>query len=110
MVGKELNGYCRDSHDNKYYIYLHNIIELVWKVARYTSSCPGVFQPKDGFVDGGVKAMNPSEYALTRIQEYLNEVLCKLYEIGQKVYYNDQHYACFVQKVSLLGTEGCGKG
>ena len=58
-----LNGYSRERHDISItYVYLHNIIELVWKVARYTSSCPGVFQPKDGFVDGGVKAMNPSEY------------------------------------------------
>ena len=32
------------------------LVELVWKVARYTSAAPGYFAECDNCVDGGVKA------------------------------------------------------
>ncbi len=47
--------------------------ELIWKVARSTSAAPIFFTEFEGFVDGGVKANNPCEHALTRIQEYLDD-------------------------------------
>lgn len=51
--------------------------ELVWKVARYTSSAPVYFEPGESgehrFVDGGVKANNPTDHAFTKIQKYLDE-------------------------------------
>ena len=40
----------------------------VWKVARYTSAAPVYFTECDNYVDGGVKANNPCDYALTMIQ------------------------------------------
>ena len=56
---------------------LHHFIlcypELIWKVARYTSAGPVYFEPLDHYVDGGVRANNPSNYALTRIQEFLDK-------------------------------------
>lgn len=45
-------------------------LELVWKVARYTSAAPMNFSECDGYVDGGVLANNPSEYGLTAIQNH----------------------------------------
>ena len=68
--------------------------KFVWKVARYTSSAPVYFEPGESgehrFVDGGVKANNPTDYAFTRIQKYLDEQLGAL---GQQVctYYNQEH-------------------
>ena len=47
--------------------------ELIWKVARYTSAAPVYFKPLNHFVDGGVRANNPSNYALTKIQQFLDE-------------------------------------
>ena len=49
----------------------------MWKAARYTSAAPVYFEPEDGFIDGGVKANNPTDYALTKIQ--------KFYDINDKV-------------------------
>ena len=45
---------------------------LVWKVARYTSAAPIYFTECDNFVDGGVLANNPTDYALTEIQDFLD--------------------------------------
>ena len=70
-------------------------LELVWKVARYTSSAPVYFEPGESeeldsenrrykFVDGGVKANNPTDYAFTRIQKHLDEQFSALYQ-GQLV-------------------------
>ena len=47
--------------------------ELIWKVARYTSAAPVYFKPMNNFVDGGVRANNPSNFALTKIQQFLDE-------------------------------------
>jgi patatin-like phospholipase/acyl hydrolase len=45
-------------------------LEFVWKVARYTSAAPAMFQELDNYVDGGVLANNPSSYGLTAIQTF----------------------------------------
>lgn len=43
----------------------------VWEVVRATSAAPTVFKSLDGkYVDGGVKANNPSEFALAEIRDY----------------------------------------
>ena len=46
-------------------------IELVWKVARYTSAAPFYFRELDNYVDGGVRANNPCQHALRIIQMHL---------------------------------------
>ena len=46
------------------------MIELVWKVARYTSAAPLVFSELDNYVDGGLMANNPSEYGLMEIRNF----------------------------------------
>ena len=54
--------------------------ELVWKVARYTSAAPLYFSEMDHYVDGGVLANNPCEYALTAINNFyrlLNTFWCR---------------------------------
>ena len=59
----------------QFYIFT---IELVWKVARYTSAAPMNFSECDDYVDGGVLANNPSEYGLTAIQNFYRERRLKL--------------------------------
>ena len=46
------------------------ITEEIWKVARYTSAAPLYFSSKDGYLDGGLLADNPTEDALTAIQNF----------------------------------------
>ena len=55
------------------------VVELVWKVARYTSAAPIFFAECDNYVDGGVKANNPTAFALTEIQNFLSQYV---YNIG----------------------------
>lgn len=49
------------------------IIELVWKVARYTSAGPTYFTECNNYVDGGVMANNPCMEAWLEI--------CKFYDL-----------------------------
>ena len=44
--------------------------ELIWKVGRYTSAAPLVFDEIDNYVDGGLMANNPSEYGLMEIRNF----------------------------------------
>ena len=48
----------------------HNA-EEVWKVARYTSAAPVLFKECDNYIDGGVVANNPCNFALTHIIQHL---------------------------------------
>ena len=50
-----------------------NFSEFVWKVARYTSAAPVFFAEFENYVDGGVKANNPTTYGLAEIQEFLSK-------------------------------------
>ena len=45
----------------------------MWKVARCTSAAPFYFTEFDDYIDGGVLANNPSEEALTAIQDYYRQ-------------------------------------
>ena len=54
-------------------MYVHFAIELVWKVARYTSAAPGFFAECDNYIDSGVKANNPTAFGITEIQDYLSK-------------------------------------
>ena len=42
----------------------------VWMVARATTAAPKEFTSFNGYVDGGVKANNPCEFALSEISQY----------------------------------------
>lgn len=53
-------------------------IELVWKVARYTSAGPVYFTERDNYVDGGILAQNPSSVGLTAIQKHYRDQGMKL--------------------------------
>ena len=52
------------------YVMYNVLIELVWKVARYTSAGPTYFSQSDNYVDGGVKANNPSIAAWVEINRF----------------------------------------
>ncbi len=59
----------------------------MWKVARYTSAAPVHFEPEDNYIDGGIKANNPTDYALTKIQKYYDVHDQAMKDLG-KVCYN----------------------
>ena len=66
-------------------------LEPVWKVARYTSAAPMFFTEFENYVDGGVLANNPCEYALTAIQKFYREQKMRpqvslLVSVGSGVY------------------------
>ena len=52
-----------------------SLIELVWKVGRYTSAAPIYFTECDNYVDGGLLANNPCSDALTKIQVYYDQLV-----------------------------------
>ena len=63
----------------------------MWKVARYTSAAPLYFTEFENYVDGGVLANNPCEYALTAIQNFYREQKMRpqislLVSVGSGVY------------------------
>ena len=49
------------------------LAELVWKVGRYTSAAPYYFTECEDYIDGGILANNPSEAALTVIQDHYHK-------------------------------------
>lgn len=51
---------------------------MLWKVARYTSAAPLIFDELDDYVDGGVLANNPSTSGLTVIQDLFHCLGMKL--------------------------------
>ena len=81
---------------NNYVFLCVIIIELVWKVARYTSAGPLFFSEFENYVDGGVLANNPSDYALSAIQNYYMEKrretlpIALLVSVGTGVYPEEQ--------------------
>ena len=42
-------------------------------MARYTTAAPFYFEPLDHYLDGGLKANNPTAYAFAKIQTFLDE-------------------------------------
>ena len=60
--------------------------------ARCTSAAPVYFKPYGKYIDGGVKANNPSPDALTRIHEYYRKS------------HNRRNY-----KITSLVSLGCGR-
>ena len=48
-------------------------LELVWKVARYTSANFMYFTEFEDYIDGGILANNPAEEGLTAIQNHYHE-------------------------------------
>ena len=63
----------------------------IWTAARATSVAPAYFKQFGNFVDGGLKANNPSMSALTRIHQYYSDC-------GKKDY-----------KISCVVSLGCGR-
>ena len=59
---------CIFLHILVYSCILH--VVPVWMAARATSAAPMYFLSFNGYVDGGVKANNPSEFAMSRIRDY----------------------------------------
>ena len=54
----------------------------IWTAARATSAAPAYFKQFGNFVDGGLKANNPSMSALTRIHQYYSDCGKKDYKIS----------------------------
>ena len=63
----------------------------IWTAARATSAAPAFFKQFGNYVDGGLKANNPSMSALTRIHQYYSDR-------GKKNY-----------KISCVVSLGCGR-
>ena len=74
------------------YIYSFCTDTLIWEAARATSAAPVYFKHFRNFMDGGIKANNPSTSALVEIHKYYTDI------IKRKDY-----------KVSCVVSLGCGK-
>ena len=61
---------------NHTHTLLFTLLELVWKVARYTSAGPTYFSECDNYVDGGVLANNPCMAAWAEINEHFEVMVC----------------------------------
>ena len=57
---------------SKYNELILNILnaEPVWKVARYTTAAPLIFNEVDNYVDGSILASNPCEYGISAINNF----------------------------------------
>ena len=66
--------------------------QLIWVAARCTSAAPVFFKPYKQYVDGGVKANNPSPDALTKIHGYYRKS------------HRRQSY-----KIAIVVSLGCGR-
>ena len=63
----------------------------IWMAARASTAAPAYFEQFGKYIDGGVKANNPSMSALTRIHQYYSD-------------YGKENY-----KISCVVSLGCGK-
>ncbi|XP_065899410.1 85/88 kDa calcium-independent phospholipase A2-like isoform X2 [Dysidea avara] len=54
----------------------------IWKAARATSAAPVHFKHFENYIDGGIKANNPSMSGLTRIHQYYTESGKRNYKIS----------------------------
>ena len=63
----------------------------IWMAARASSAAPAYFKQFGKYIDGGMKANNPSMSALTRIHQYYSDC-------GKRNY-----------KISCVVSLGCGK-
>ena len=53
------------------YLFIYIYLVPLWEVARATTAAPIYFTPFRGkYVDGGVKANNPCEFAMAEINRY----------------------------------------
>ena len=74
-----------------YFLIFHTTDVPIWMAARATSAAPVYFKQFRNYVDGGIKANNPSMSALTRIHRYY-------LDSGKKNY-----------KISCVVSLGCGR-
>ena len=84
-------------------------------MARYTSAAPVFFAECDNYVDGGVKANNPTHFALTEIQDYLSKKHGYVYtlltthsmlSLPMHVYFSPKSEAA---RISCVVSLGCGE-
>ena len=73
------------------FLIFHATDAPIWTAARATSAAPVYFKQFGNYVDGGLKANNPSMSALTRIHRYYSDS-------GKKNY-----------KISCVVSLGCGR-
>lgn len=79
--------------EDRTYIVITFAAVFVWEVAKYTSAAPVYFEPEvcgqHRYVDGGIKANNPTDYALTKIQQHLDEQSAAMRQVGMSLKFID---------------------